>query len=105
MEIIPVNFGLKYRPAKLGVEYHIKDQPEAHFVHEIPLAFELHPFPAGRDLLNRGHHSQRSVHRDLDRPQSTNQQLRLTKRPLCQHRADKHEIYEEMCSSFADFAN
>ena len=39
MEIIPVNFGLKYRPAKLGVEYHLKDQPNAHFVHEIPLAF------------------------------------------------------------------
>lgn len=39
MEIIPINFGLKYRPAKLGVEYHIKDQPEAHFVHEIPLSF------------------------------------------------------------------
>jgi hypothetical protein len=37
--VIPVNFGLKYRPAKLGVHYHIKDQPNAHFVHEIPLTF------------------------------------------------------------------
>lgn len=37
-EVIPVNFGLKYRPAKLGVHYHIKDQPNAHFVHEIPLS-------------------------------------------------------------------
>jgi hypothetical protein len=27
MEIIPVNFGLKYRPPKLGLEYHIKDHP------------------------------------------------------------------------------
>lgn len=38
-EVVPLNFGLKYRPAKLGVEYHIKDQPAAHFVHEIPLSF------------------------------------------------------------------
>lgn len=38
-EVIPLNFGLKYRPAKLGIEYHIKDQPTAHFVHEIPLSF------------------------------------------------------------------
>ena len=34
-----MNFGLKYRPAKLGLEYHIKDQPNAHFVHEISLSF------------------------------------------------------------------
>lgn len=39
VEIVPVNFGLKYKPAKLGVQYHIKDQPNAHFVHEIPLSF------------------------------------------------------------------
>ena len=39
MEAIPVNFGLKYRPPKLGVQYHIKDQPAAFFVHEIPLSF------------------------------------------------------------------
>lgn len=38
-DIVPVNFGLKYKPAKLGVEYHIKDQPLAHFVHDIPLSF------------------------------------------------------------------
>jgi hypothetical protein len=39
MEIIPLNFGLKYRPPKIGLEYHIKDQPQAHFVHEISLSF------------------------------------------------------------------
>ena len=39
MEIIPLNFGLKYRPPKLGLEYHIKDEPNAHFVHEISLSF------------------------------------------------------------------
>jgi len=37
MEVVPVNFGLKYNPPKLGVQYHMKDQPNAHFVHEIPL--------------------------------------------------------------------
>lgn len=37
--IIPLNFGLKYKPAKLGVEYHIKDQPLAHFCHDISLSF------------------------------------------------------------------
>jgi hypothetical protein len=39
MEIIPLNFGLRYRPPKLGLEYHIRDQPNAHFVHEISLSF------------------------------------------------------------------
>jgi hypothetical protein len=39
MEVVPVNFGLKYKPPKLGVEYYLKDQPETHFVHEIPLSF------------------------------------------------------------------
>lgn len=39
MEVVPVNFGLKYKPPKLGVEYYIKDQPNMHFVHEIPLSF------------------------------------------------------------------
>jgi hypothetical protein len=38
MEVVPVNFGLKYRPPKLGVQYYIKNQPNAHFVHEISLA-------------------------------------------------------------------
>lgn len=39
MDVIPVNFGLKYRPPKLGIQYYLKDQPTTHFVHEIPLAF------------------------------------------------------------------
>ena len=39
MEVVPVNFGLKYKPPKLGVEYYLKDQPTMHFVHEIPLSF------------------------------------------------------------------
>ena len=34
-----MNFGLKYRPPKLGIEYYLKDQPETHFVHDISLAF------------------------------------------------------------------
>ena len=39
MEVVPVNFGLKYRPPKLGVQYYIKNQPDAFFVHDIPLSF------------------------------------------------------------------
>ena len=39
MEVVPVNFGLKYKPPKLGVEYFVNDQPNMRFVHEIPLAF------------------------------------------------------------------
>ena len=39
MEVVPVNFGLKYKPPKLGVEYYLKESPSTHFVHEIPLAF------------------------------------------------------------------
>jgi hypothetical protein len=39
MEVDPVNFGLKYRPPKLGIQYHLRDSPSAFFVHEIPLSF------------------------------------------------------------------
>ncbi len=39
MDVVPVNFGLKYKPPKLGVQYFLKDQPTTHFVHEIPLSF------------------------------------------------------------------
>ena len=39
MEVIPVNFGLKYKPPKLGIQYYVPDQPTTHFVHEISLAF------------------------------------------------------------------
>ena len=38
MDVIPVNFGLKYRPPKLGVQYYLRDQPTTHFVHEISLS-------------------------------------------------------------------
>ena len=38
MEIIPVNFGLKYKPPKLGIQYFIQGQPTT-FVHEIALSF------------------------------------------------------------------
>ena len=37
-EIIPVNFGIKYKPAKLGLQYHIIGNPQTQFVYEIPLA-------------------------------------------------------------------
>lgn len=39
MEVVPVNFGLKYRPPKLGVQYYVSNQPNAFFVHDIPLTF------------------------------------------------------------------
>ena len=38
MEVVPVNFGLKYNPPKLGVEYYMRENPTMHFVHEIPLS-------------------------------------------------------------------
>ena len=41
--IVPVNFGLKYRPLpKLGIQYHIQDQPHSLFVYEIPLSNVSH---------------------------------------------------------------
>ena len=39
LSIVPVNFGLKYSPPKIGLQYHIKDQPQPSFVHEINLAW------------------------------------------------------------------
>ena len=35
--IIPTNFGLKYNPPKLGIQYYFKENPKATFVHEIKL--------------------------------------------------------------------
>lgn len=39
MEVVPVNFGLKYKPPKLGIQYYVQQQPDVQLVHEIPLAF------------------------------------------------------------------
>ena len=39
MDVVPVNFGLKYRPPKLGIQYYVASQPSVTLVHEIPLAF------------------------------------------------------------------
>ena len=33
--VIPTNFGLKYNPPKLGIQYFFKDNPKATFVHEV----------------------------------------------------------------------
>lgn len=35
--IIPTNFGLKYNPPKLGIQYYFKENPKATFVHEVKL--------------------------------------------------------------------
>ena len=39
MEVVPVNFGLKYKPPKLGIQYYINSDPNVQLIHEIPLAF------------------------------------------------------------------
>ena len=36
-KIIPTNFGLKYNPPKLGIQYYFKENPKATFVHEVKL--------------------------------------------------------------------
>lgn len=35
--IIPTNFGLKYNPPKLGIQYYFKENPKATFVHEVAI--------------------------------------------------------------------
>lgn len=35
--IIPTNFGLKYNPPKLGIQYYFKENPKATFVHEVSI--------------------------------------------------------------------
>ena len=37
MEVVPLNFGLKYRPPKLGIQYYVADKPQVTLVYEIPL--------------------------------------------------------------------
>ena len=37
--VIPTNFGLKYNPPKLGIQYYFRENPKATFVHEITLDF------------------------------------------------------------------
>lgn len=36
-KIIPTNFGLKYNPPKLGIQYYFKENPKATFVHEVSM--------------------------------------------------------------------
>ncbi len=38
LKIIPVNFGVKFHPPKLGLEYHMPNQPMIPLTYEIPLA-------------------------------------------------------------------
>lgn len=35
--VIPTNFGLKYNPPKLGIQYYLKENPKDTYVHEIKL--------------------------------------------------------------------
>ena len=37
LQIIPVNFGVKFQPPKLGLEYHLPGQPQIQHIYEIPL--------------------------------------------------------------------
>jgi len=37
LKIIPVNFGVKFHPPKLGLEYHMPNQPQIPLTYEIPL--------------------------------------------------------------------
>jgi hypothetical protein len=39
MEVVPVNFGLKYKPPKLGIQYYFTERPDICLVHEISLSF------------------------------------------------------------------
>lgn len=48
--IIPTNFGLKYNPPKLGVQYYFKENPKATFVHEVQLENVEHK--GKEDLIN-----------------------------------------------------
>lgn len=36
-KVIPTNFGLKYNPPKLGIQYYFRDNPKATFVHEVSI--------------------------------------------------------------------
>jgi len=48
--VIPTNFGLKYNPPKLGIQYYFKENPKATFVHEVKL--EDVESKKSEDLLN-----------------------------------------------------
>ena len=37
LKIIPVNFGVKYNPPKIGLEYHLPNYPQIQYIYEIPL--------------------------------------------------------------------
>jgi len=39
MDIIPVNLGVKFRPAKLGMEFYPVGEPNSQLIYEIPLEF------------------------------------------------------------------
>lgn len=92
MEIVPVNFGIKYRPAKLGIQYHMPNDPNAHFVHEIPLDF----IEAGSNIDEVGNTLFKEHSQYLNaKVVSQNQILRLLKKlqtNLIQNAADKENM-------------
>lgn len=53
--IIPTNFGLKYNPPKLGIQYYFKENPKATFVHEVDMenATEKKPDELINDLFSK----------------------------------------------------
>ena len=55
-EVVPTNFGLKYNPPKLGIQYYFKENKKATFVHEIPLTHltkQSDPSEAARELFKQ----------------------------------------------------
>lgn len=49
-KVIPTNFGLKYDPPKLGIQYYFKDNPKSTYVHEV--VFEGVETKNKEDLIN-----------------------------------------------------
>lgn len=37
--VVPINFGIKFKPPKLGLQYHLPDKPLTHHVYEVNIQY------------------------------------------------------------------
>lgn len=59
LKIIPVNLGVKYSPPKIGLEYHLPNQPEIQLIYEVPLVSFVETRILTRDIVDQLFHEHR----------------------------------------------
>ena len=77
-EVVPVNFGIKFKPPKLGLQYHLPDNPINNYVYEVNLSHFIaksmnsdiitnYLFQTHQDYINPRIIARRQVYRLVDK--------------------------------------